>query len=1604
MLKKTNRLNFLSGGRNLTIVSALAALMISLQPNCDLNAQTINPTRYYTFNGANAGTDSMGVYNLNFTTYNSPYTHESGGLVGKFLTLNSSSGLIEGGSVTLNTQVSVEFLFKPGQYFNSSILVHRGDAFAVYMEYGKITFTTRNKNSSGATIVDDFAINLDGIGRKSYGYYVDNNWHHMVFRYDVVTGVKTVWVDGQSPTGFSKTIAGGVSFGAATNTLFINSTVSYIKYYGSIDELAVYNTVIPDAFIYKHYLGVQTGQPYSFTNNYTGTIPAAAAVTAGIDPSEFAPGHPNVTVSATNQVLTFPGPRYKTGHTLLPNIPLYGIEYLGGLLQPNTTYSQALTQAKVQQVDLINNFNQSILVTSNTHEYALYSDTTKFGGWFIKYANQNPSKHASAFTFWPAVNPSLIGRNTTQPYITCNCLSANHYLRNSAGTFLDVYGNANNYKTISPAAPVDSLAYDGLTQRFYLTQLVAKLTRPVNLLFDNGEVIPFFNNSSILSQDPIVLADKNNSGLDWYTYEGRRAKEKVLAYRNQFMTLPQLTNTTFVFYGVDGQPNWRFKYSEKRLASTPINGQIYPSGDIYMRYPSNWRYWMSSWHGWQWVAESRKVELESGDKLFSPTVSPGWDVDEEQNVRPAQWLGMLKTFSMAGAEFFYPSFFSTVAPYQDSKNWAWQVVMTSYAQAVTSRYEDLLRNGYLMEGDVPNDYINPTWNAFSFKAGDLRKLVVIRKHNTLAKYAITGTLQPNNNMIGSAENSGIAIITLDGQTVKFKVRRQGSTYIYDKTNASAPVFYQLDEWHEPSHPYYWTKDFVFEAELFDNTNSNVVIKTTVPAGTPAGDYSNYTSAVTFTAASDVIYNFLPRLGAPTTQYLWVRARSKDGSTTGFTARLNGGNANTFDCIKDTNWVWYRFNTSNVAVAFSGLTATNQELKITATNTKLEIDRIHLTANSGAIYTGVPNPCSTAQATISANGPTSFCQGGSVVLSASNGTSYLWSNGATTQSITVSASGNYTVTVTTSGVGSSISTPASVTVFTPPSATVTAGGATTFCAGGSVTLTSSAGSSYLWSPGNQTSQSISVSSAGTYNVRVTDANGCTKVSSNTTVTVNALPTATITPGSTTTFCQGGSVTLLASSGSSYLWSPGNQTSQSISVSSGGTYNVRVTNSSGCSQVSSNTTVTVNSLPTATITPSGSLNLTSGQSVTLTSSSGSAYLWSPGNQTSQSISVNTAGSYTVRVTNSSGCSATSAAAVVTVGGAPSATITASGPTSFCSGGSVSLTASTGNSYLWSTGATTKSITATSSGSYTVTVTTNGVPAVSSPTVVTVYSLPTATITAGGPTSFCSGGSVTLTASSGSSYLWSPGNQTSQSITVSSGGTYNVRVTNSNGCSSTSSNTSVTVTTCSGTCDAPTGLTTVNVTSSSATVKWTNPNSGQTNFQVKLKDMLTYYTYSAGIVPSTTTQITVGANASRTYRWWVRSWCGSTTSSYAGYLTYTTSAVRETAEIDATDEVEITPVYQDNEPFDEGTAITLREDEVTIFPNPAGSESAISFTSVIDESYTLSIMDANGKVVSTEQIKAMEGFNIYAFDVSQLRRGIYFVQLTGSTTTVVKRLAVQ
>lgn len=321
----------------------------------------------------------------------------------------------------------------------------------------------------------------------------------------------------------------------------------------------------------------------------------------------------------------------------------------------------------------------------------------------------------------------------------------------------------------------------------------------------------------------------------------------------------------------------------------------------------------------------------------------------------------------------------------------------------------------------------------------------------------------------------------------------------------------------------------------------------------------------------------------------------------------------------------------------------------------------------------------------------ICVGASAMLTASGASSYLWSDGTTSNTLTVSPATPTSYTVTGTTLGCSTSAIANITVN--PSPVVSVNDATV-CAGLPATLTANGANAYVWS-NTLTTPSITVSpnTTASYTVTGTTA-GCTG-SAISTVTVNNSPNVTV---NSTTICLGSSSTLTAQGANSYSWSDGS-TGTSITVSPTSFASYTVTGTSANCPATAIATVTVNNPATVSV---NSATICVGQTAVLTGSGATAYLWSTGSVSNQiSISPSTNASYTV-TGNPSGCPG-SAIASVTVNPLPTISVNS---TSICFGFSSTLTASGANSYIWSTGSISSSITVSPAipTSYTVTGTSN------------------------------------------------------------------------------------------------------------------------------------------------------------------------------------------------------------------------------------------------------------------------------------------------------------
>lgn len=282
---------------------------------------------------------------------------------------------------------------------------------------------------------------------------------------------------------------------------------------------------------------------------------------------------------------------------------------------------------------------------------------------------------------------------------------------------------------------------------------------------------------------------------------------------------------------------------------------------------------------------------------------------------------------------------------------------------------------------------------------------------------------------------------------------------------------------------------------------------------------------------------------------------------------------------------------------------------------------------------------------------------------------------------------------------------------PGKPVITASGSVTFYYGDSVVLTSSTEPSYLWSPGGETTVSITVKEPGSYTVQAISPEGCTGPPSDPLgVTVNYLyEKPTISLSGANAFCEGSSVVMTSSPGPGYIWSDG-ETTSSITVNGTGTYTVSIRDDQGRMSLPSDpVTITVYpamSMGTAVVTQV-SCNGQSNGSVTFPLSGGTApyqYRWSNG-ETNPGATSLAPGSYSLTVTDANSCTV-SGNATITEPSRLQMTVATHDPKCPAAGdGSLSLDISGGTapySVSWSNGQTGVAIQDLSAGTYSATLT--------------------------------------------------------------------------------------------------------------------------------------------------------------------------------------------------------------------------------------------------------------------------------------------------------------
>ncbi|HZG01792.1 MAG TPA: fibronectin type III domain-containing protein, partial [Chitinophagales bacterium] len=363
--------------------------------------------------------------------------------------------------------------------------------------------------------------------------------------------------------------------------------------------------------------------------------------------------------------------------------------------------------------------------------------------------------------------------------------------------------------------------------------------------------------------------------------------------------------------------------------------------------------------------------------------------------------------------------------------------------------------------------------------------------------------------------------------------------------------------------------------------------------------------------------------------------------------------------------------------------------------------------------------------------------------------------------------------------------------------------------------------FAWSNG-ATTEDVTGLPSDTYDVTITDAEMCTAVGSVTLVDPTAFILGTVIMDATCGLANG-FLDITVDGGTepyAFSWSNG-ATTEDISNLTAGVYDLTITDANNCTAT---LTETIGDSPAPTLTTTVT-NANSGQSdgeidVTVWGGTGPfVYAWSHG-ETTEDVTGVMAGMYTVTVTDANGCTATTNATVVdSSSSAPLLTATVTDAGCGNANGAIDLIVTGGTNpytFNWANGATTEDISGLASGAYSVTVTDASGATAEITQTITDAPAPTITTIAIDASCGVNNGSVDVTLNGGTApftFAWSNG-ATTEDLTGLAAGTFDVTVTDANGCTATATSTI----TASGTCGTP-AFVNSQVTGTSATISWTS-----------------------------------------------------------------------------------------------------------------------------------------------------------------------------------------
>jgi hypothetical protein len=595
--------------------------------------------------------------------------------------------------------------------------------------------------------------------------------------------------------------------------------------------------------------------------------------------------------------------------------------YMGGGGQPGENRALSIENAFQLQEELILNWNYFIYIPSVTsaHNPAAFTDKNSMLYSYVKLANKYPEIPLGVTTFWMHLQPHKLGYTYKKPNVLRTDLPDRFYIKDIAGNVIK--------RRLNFAAPDSLFIQDGKMQAKCIQNLLNNLSRSIDLINENGEEPPGVFPESQVSGDKDMIVEKEKLGIEsWKIYMSLKKAHFRKLYSSQFMSIPELKNTLYTTYIIEGGPIDRFHWNSTKDCVSKIKGNYYSTPDFYPRYPDNWRTWKGAWHGWKWINDGRRVEIKSGDRFFSPFIAAGWANDPEKDIRPGQWLGLLKCLSVVGAEFYYVAYFNLKAPFSKPENYVWQAAIPAYAQAVTTRYEDLFRNGNVLKDDSGNPIV--TYPVRNNSDKDL--LVTVRKHDAKEQYIIAATVQHDSNHERSPITKDAEIV-IGNTSYVVEARRQGSVYFLDKTKEPY-VFYQLDKWHQYMHPSHWRKEIILEAELADSSSEAL---SPVTIYQKAGSQINLSNSETYVPLKkDGSLSFgLENRDIEKLSDIYIKLLIRSESASAGKISING-NAQEFKVNASEKWNW-------ITIQIDPSTKTGKQIILTISSVtgSFEIDKL-----------------------------------------------------------------------------------------------------------------------------------------------------------------------------------------------------------------------------------------------------------------------------------------------------------------------------------------------------------------------------------------------------------------------------------------------------------------------------------------------------------------------------------------------------------------------------------------------------------------------------------------------------------------------------------------